>query len=76
MVLFKTLCVFCVYIPGFLPLTLWAAVRAFKIFVAARIIYNPGRLRLPDFASLHPGYILSGIDRFFSTQPGLAIQKA
>ena len=40
---------------------------------------NPGQphnIENPDFASLHPGYILSGIDRFFSTQPGLAIQKA
>ena len=41
----NTICVFSVIIPGFLPFTLWAALRAFKnfpeIFVAAKIIYYP-----------------------------------
>ena len=39
------ICAFCVIILGFLPFTLWAALRAFKnfpeIFVAAKIIDNP-----------------------------------
>ena len=38
-------CVFCVIIPGLLPFTLWAALRAFKnfpeIFVAAKLFTSP-----------------------------------